>query len=372
MTGDGQILRLALVGGGPGSFIGPVHRMAAELDGRIRLVAGAFSRDQARSLEAGRRFGVAEDHCFSDWRDLIARADDIDLIAIATPNHLHFPIARAAIEAGVHVMSDKPATTSLADARALAEVVAAAQALYALSYTYTGYGAIRAARALCAAGRIGAIRKVAVEYIQGWLSSPIEAQGNKQAGWRTDPTQAGLGGCIADIGVHAFNLAEFVTGKRVEAICPELLSVVEGRALDDDCTVLLRFDGGARGLIHASQIATGARNGLRLRVWGDKGGLAWDHERPDRLDLDWPDATSQTLHAGAGGVIGDGARLPPGHPEGYIEAFATLYRDLADAIEGKASDAPIQGIEEGVRSMALIETAVRGNGAGWAPLSPTR
>ena len=369
MRGSDAVLRLALVGGGPGSFIGPVHRMAAELDGRIHLVAGAFSSDPARSIDAGRRFGIVEDRCYSDWRALIARGD-IDLIAIATPNHLHFPIARAAIGAGIHVMCDKPATTSLADAQALAQVIAAAQALYALSYTYTGYSAIRAARALCAEGRIGTIRKVVVDYIQGWLAAPIEAQGNKQAGWRADPAQAGLGGCIADIGVHAFNLAEFVTGKRVEAICPELLSVVEGRALDDDCTVLLRFDGGARGLVHASQIATGARNGLRLRVWGDKGGLAWDHERPDRLELDWPDATSQTLRTGAGGPIGDGARLPAGHPEGFIEAFATLYRDLADAIEGKAGDVPIQGIEEGVRGMAFIESAVLGNGGGWAPLLP--
>ncbi len=374
MSAVARVLRLALVGGGPGSFIGPVHRMAAELDGRIRLVAGAFSSDHDRCVEAGTRFGVAEDRCYADWRDMIVRErerpDGIDMVAIATPNHLHYPVAVAALEAGLHVMSDKPATASLEEAVALGRIAADAKARYALSYTYTGYPAVRAARTWLAEGRLGNVRKVVVEYIQGWLSTPLEARGDKQASWRVDPVRAGLGGCIADIGVHAFNIAEFVTGRRVEQLSSELVSTVAGRKLDDDCTILLRFGGGATGVLLASQVATGARNGLRLRVWGDKGGLTWDHEQPDRLELDWPDGTSQTLRAGAGGPAGIGARLPVGHPEGYIGAFATLYRDFADVVTGLSPATLLQGIDEGIRGMAFIETSVRSNGRGWTRFMP--
>jgi predicted dehydrogenase len=371
-------LRLGLVGGGPGSFIGPVHRMAAELDGRMRLVAGAFSSDPALSIEAGRRYGLADTRSYPSWQAMIAaeaaRDDGIQLVAIVTPNSLHFPVAQAALAAGLHVMSDKPATATLSEAVALRKAVAEASGLYALTYTYTGYPMVRAARALCAAGRLGAIRKILVEYIQGWLARPLERQGDKQAAWRADPARAGLGGCIGDIGVHAFNLAEFVSGQKVTSLSADLASLVPGRALDDDCSVLLRFDGGGRGALHASQIAAGSRNGLRLRIWGEKGGLDWSHEQPDRLTLDWPDEPSQVLHAASSylpRMAAFASRLPAGHPEGYIEAFATIYRDFADAIADGciAPSSPLPTIAQGVRGMAFIDAAVTGNGAGWIALT---
>lgn len=377
MSEIASVLRMGLVGGGPGSFIGPVHRMAAELDGRIRLVAGAFSRDRDRSVEAGRHYGLVDQRCYTDWAAMLAaearRPDCIELVAIAAPNDLHFPVAKTALEAGLHVISDKPATMTLDEAKALRAVVTQASGIYALTYTYTGYPMVRAARAYCADGRLGAVRKIVVEYSQGWLAYPIERQGNKQANWRTDPARAGIGGCIADIGVHAFNLAEFVSGLKVVSLCADLGSVVLGRSLDDDCNMLLRFETGARGILHASQVATGARNGLRLRIWGEKGGLDWSHERPDQLVVDWLDASSQILHAGLADlppIAKAASRLPAGHPEGYIEAFANIYHDFANAIQigGIGLDSMLPSISDGVRGVAFIEAAVRGNSAGWVDL----
>ena len=246
-------LRLAMVGGGPGSFIGPVHRMAAELDGKIRLVAGAFSRDAGKTAQAARDWGVAADRAYVGYAAMIEgegkRDDGAELVAVVTPNHLHFEVSVAALKAGLHVMSDKPATLDLAEARALAKVVAESGRLYGLTHVYTGYPMVREAREIVRRGDLGAVRKIVVEYAQGWLSRPIEQDGDKQAGWRADPKQAGVGGCIGDIGVHAFNLAEFVGGAPVERLCADLAAVVPGRVLDDDCNVLLRFAGGARGVL---------------------------------------------------------------------------------------------------------------------------
>lgn len=367
-------IRLAMVGGGPGAFIGPVHRMAAELDGRMRLVAGAFSSDPARSAAAGEAWGA---RAYASYDEMLsaeaAREDGAEAVAVVTPNHLHFAVSAAALKAGLHVMSDKPATATLDEAKDLAKIVGASDRLYGLTYTYTGYPMVREAREIVARGDLGAVRKIVVEYPQGWLSRPIEREGAKQAEWRVDPARAGAG-CIGDIGVHAFNIAEFVGGVRVERLCADVSTMVPGRQLDDDCNVLLRFDGGARGVLIASQISAGARNGLTLKVYGEKGGLTWSHERPGELTVDWLEGPSHTLHA-ASGYLGAASRaasrIPSGHPEGFIEAFGNLYRDFAEAIAaGRRSADPVPGIADGVRSMAFVETAVSASrhGAGWVLL----
>ena len=361
-------LRMAMVGGGPGAFIGPVHRMAAQLDGAIELVAGAFSRDPQKSAAAADAWGVARDRTHDDWRAMIAaeaaRADGAELVAVVTPNHLHLPVAQVALEAGLHVICDKPATATLAEALQLREAVDASGRLFGLTYTYTGYAMVREAREIVRRGELGALRKVVVEYSQGWLAEPIEQRGdNKQAGWRTNPQEAGLGGCIGDIGVHAFNVAEFVSGARVTQLSAQLSRIVPGRALDDDCNMLLRFEGGAPGVLIASQVAAGDRNGLRLRLYGERGGLDWSHEQPDRLTLNWPDRPSQTLHAGAPYLSAASlraTRLPTGHPEGFIEAFANIYRDFAAAILAGSSAADgVPDALEGLRGVAFVERAIQ-------------
>jgi predicted dehydrogenase len=270
-------------------------------------------------------------------------------------------------------MCDKPATATLEEAQTLARLVAGASTLYGLTYTYTGYPMVREARERVRAGALGEIRKIVVEYPQGWLSTQVEKDaGNRQAAWRTDPAQAGLGGCIGDIGVHAFQMAEYVGGCRVTEILPDLGHVVPGRALDDDCNILLRFAGGVRGVLHASQISTGARNGLRLRIWGSLGGLDWSHETPDRLTFDWPDQPTQIYHAGApylSPAVQRTCRLPVGHPEGFIEAFANLYRDFAAMIRGEAPNAPVPGIADGLRGMTFVARATENpHRAGWISL----
>jgi predicted dehydrogenase len=353
--------------------------MAAELDRAFTLVAGAFSRDAARSVEAGRTWGLGEDRCYPHYQALLAgergREDGAQVIAIVTPNHLHAPVAIAALEAGYDVISDKPATATFAQAVALAEAVRTSGQLYGLTFTYTGYPMVRQARDMVASGALGAVRKVTVEYSQGWLSTALEATGNKQAEWRADKARAGVGGCIGDIGVHAFNIAEFVSGRQVSELCADLSSVVPGRALDDDCNVLLRFDNGAPGVLIASQIATGERNGLRLKVSGERGTLLWTHDDPTLLTVGWADAPTQVFHAGAsylGAASLHATRLPTGHPEGFIEAFANIYRDFADAVrEGRGDAAPVPDITEGLRAAAFVETAVEASArrAGWTPLN---
>lgn len=369
-------LRFALIGGGPGAFIGPVHRIAAELDGLLQLVAGAFSSDPARSAQAGQSYGLSADRAYSDWASLLQgearRPDGAQAVAITTPNHLHFPIAMAALEAGYHVMSDKPATTTLAQAHQLRQAVAGSRCVYGLSYTYSGYPLVRHAREVVASGALGTVRKVVVEYVQGWLANPVEHGGSKQAQWRVDPAQAGIGGCIGDIGVHAFHLAEYVTGSRVQSLLADLAAVVPGRRLDDDASILLRFDNGARGVLIASQICIGELNGLRLRIYGDQGSLDWRQEQPNTLVWHKADGSTELVRTGVTtGVAGLAAtRVPAGHPEGYLEAFANLYRDFAAAIGGDQDRAP-PGIGDGVRSLAFIETAVRASRdqAGWTRLA---
>ena len=364
-------LRMGMVGGGPGAFIGPVHRIAAELDGRIELVAGAFSQSPERSRAAGESYKIDPTRAYADFKSMIdserKRQDPIDFVAIVTPNHLHLPVALAALEAGFPVMSDKPATATYEEAVQLEKAVAKGGLPYGLTHTYAGYALVRDARAICASGRLGKIRKIAVEYLQGWLTNPIENSGQKQAAWRSDPAQSGAGGCIGDIGVHAFHLTEYVTGLNVVGLNANLLTVVEGRKLDDDCTALLRMDNGAQGVLMSSQIAAGEGNGLRLRVYGEKGSLDWRQEDPNRLRVKWLDGPEEIRHAAAGYLNQDAkavTRLPGGHPEGYLEAFAVLYREFADAlIAWQASrkvelPATMPGIEAAVRGMRFIDRAI--------------
>ncbi len=364
-------LRMGLVGGGPGAFIGPVHKMAAELDGKIELTAGAFSQSAERSRAAGAAFGIDPARAYGSYGEMMEaesrREDGIDFVVIATPNHLHLPVAEAALAAGIAVMSDKPATATYDQALKLEAAVAKAGLPYGLTHTYAGYALVREARALCASAKLGPIRKVAVEYLQGWLSRPVEATGQKQAAWRSDPALNGPGGCIGDIGTHAFHLTEYVTGLKVTSLNATLRRVVPGRKLDDDCNALLRLEGGASGVLMASQVAAGERNGLRLRVYGEDGSLEWRQEDPNRLSVKWLDGPEEIRHA-AGGYLGPDAlavtRLPGGHPEGYIEAFAVLYREFAEALTawkaGKANPLPatLPGIEAGVRGMRFIERAI--------------
>lgn len=367
-------LRMGMIGGGPGAFIGPIHRIAAELDREIELVAGVFSSDPGRSLAAAADYRIDPERAYPDLATMFAgeaaRGDGIDFVSIVSPNHHHLPAARAALAAGVAVMSDKPMTASLAEARELANLVARAGRPYALTYTYSGYPLVREARARVAAGAIGTVRKVVVEYPQGWLAGPAEG---KQAEWRVDPARSGAGGCIGDIGVHAFQLAEFVTGLRVTRLLADLAAVVPGRALDDDCTILLRFDNGARGVLLASQIEVGELNGLRIRVYGDKGGLVWRQETPNELTLHSIDGRTEIVRAGDASLGSDArarSRTPGGHPEGYLEAFANLYRDFAAQLRGEAAPL-LPDVAEGLRGMAFIETAVTASRdeAGWVDLT---
>ncbi|WP_404478457.1 Gfo/Idh/MocA family protein [Novosphingobium sp. BL-52-GroH] len=371
-------LRMGMIGGGPGSFIGGVHRLAAEMDRRIELVAGAFSSDPARSRAAGESYRIDPARAYDSYQEMFAaerlRDDPIDFVAVVTPNHLHLPATAAALAASFPVMSDKPMTATLDEARELAALVQATGVTYRLTYTYTGYPLVREMRQLIASGALGAIRKVVVEYAQGWLAEPLERAGNKQAEWRADPAQSGLGGCIGDIGVHAFNLAEFVTGQRVTRICADLNSMVTGRRLDDDCNVLLRFANGAPGVLIASQISVGERNGLRLRVYGETGAVHWQQENPNTLTIDTIDGRTEVRHA-ASGLLGADAlavtRVPTGHPEGYLEAFANLYADFAALLAGETTAPLLPDAAEGLRAMGFISTAVTSNaaGGGWTDLA---
>ena len=379
-------LQMGLVGGGEGSFIGAVHRMAAELDGRIQLTCGAFSSDPAKSRRAGvDLYGIDAARSYGSYAELMAgeaarsAGDRMDLVVIATPNHTHFPIAKAALDAGFHVMSDKPATFDLAEAKELAQLLHGTGLVFGLTHNYTGYPMVKEARHLVRSGAFGTVRRVVVEYIQGWLAVREEAAGNKQAEWRTDPARSGAAGCMGDIGTHGENLAEYVTGLKIESLCADLTTFVPGRQLEDDGNVLLRFENGAKGVLFASQIAVGEENGLRLRVYGETGGLEWRQMEPNSLIVRWPDRPYEVRRTGGPGVseaAADATRLPAGHPEGFLEAFALLYRNFADTLLAqRAGRKPSEQnldfptIADGVRGMAFIETVVASAKAGatWLP-----
>jgi predicted dehydrogenase len=367
-------LRMGMVGGGPGAFIGPVHRLAAEMDGKIQMVAGAFSQSPERSRAAGERFGIDPARAYADYREMIdaerKRPDPIDFVVITTPNHLHLPIALAALEAGIPVMSDKPATATYAEALALESAVAKSGLPYGLTHTYAGYAMVREARHLCATGRLGKIRKVAVEYFQGWMSKAIETTGHKQASWRADPAQNGQGGAIGDIGTHAFHLLEYISGLQVTGINATLRSVVEGRRLDDDCNAFVRLNNGAAGTLACSQVAAGELNEMRMRIYGEMGSIDWRQQDPNRLIFKWLDGPEEIHHAAAPYLGPDAlaaGRVPPGHPEGYLEAFAVLYREFADALvawqAGNTNPLPptLPGIAAGVRGMKFIDRVIESN-----------
>ena len=366
---------MGLIGGGEGAFIGAVHRIAAELDGNVELVCGAFSSDATRSHRAGvKLYRLPESRSYANTSEMFAAeqalpaTERMDFVVIATPNHTHFAIARDALNAGFHVVCDKPVTFDLAQARTLRDIVRASGLVFALTHNYTGYPLVKEARRIVRANEIGPVRRVLVEYLQGWLASDVEATGSKQAGWRTDPARSGAAGCFGDIGTHAENLVEYVTGLRIESLCADLNIFVPNRRLDDDGSVLLRFAGGARGTLTASQVAIGEENALSLRVYGERGSIEWHQQEPNTLLVKWPDKPTEVRRTGGAGISsagGDATRLPSGHPEAFLEAFANIYRGATAAIvaqragqqsETTALDFPT--IDDGVRGMAFIEAVV--------------
>ena len=365
-------IRLGMVGGGQGAFIGGVHRIAAAIDGEIDLVCGAFSSTPDKSKASGQDLMLDLDRCYGDFKEMIQkekrRADRIDAVSIVTPNNMHFAPAKMALENGFHVICDKPVCFSLSEAKRLKDVVDKTGLIFALTHNYTGYAMVKEARQRIKDGAIGKIRKVIVEYPQGWLSFPIEREGAKQAEWRTDPKRSGIAGAVGDIGTHAENLAEYITGLRITELCADVNRVVEGRVLDDDANVLLHFDNGANGILHCSQISNGDLNGLNIRVYGELGSLQWHQERPQYLHHKTIDG--HQIYQPSVGKLSDSAnahtRIPFGHPEGYLEAFANIYRNFARTVRKRMNgetpnefDLDFPTIEDGIRGMQFVETVIK-------------
>lgn len=371
-----QKLKMGMIGGGPGSFIGSIHRNAAALDGLITLSAGSFSSTHAKSLELGKELSLPENRIYASYDEMfekemqLPKEERIDFVSIITPNHLHFDPTAKALKNGFHVVLDKPMTLDLEEARELYSIIKNSGLLFCLTHTYTGYPMIKQARQLIAQGQLGEIRKIYVDYPQGWLWKKFEDENHKQAEWRTDPAKSGIGGCMGDIGTHAFNLAEYVSGLQVARLCADLNVHIDGRRLDDDAQIFLKFENGATGLLAATQIATGAENNLRIRVYGEKAGLDWQQEDANSLIVRYPDKPDQIYRAGSGvpylsSLAIENTRTPAGHPEGYIEAFANLYRNFARSLmarqEGtspKEEWLDFPGAEDGLRGMAFVQLAV--------------
>jgi predicted dehydrogenase len=367
---DGRI-RLGMVGGGEGAFIGAVHRIASRIDDHYVFVAGALSSTAEKAKRSGAALGLDPNRAYPDFetmaREEAKRPDGIEAVSIVTPNHMHAGPALAFLKAGIHVICDKPLTTSLKEAKALQAAAKKSGLIFAVTHNYTGYPMVRQARAMVKSGELGEIRVVQVEYPQDWLAEPLEKTGQKQADWRTDPKRSGAGGCIGDIGTHAYNLADFITGLSVDELSAELTTFVKGRKLDDNTQILLRYANGARGSLWASQVAIGNENNLRIRVYGTKGGIAWSQENPNYLHVSpigKPTYTITRSGAGSGPEAGRVSRIPPGHPEGYLEGFANIYTEVAHAIhaarKGKKADKAVTfpTVDDGVKGLALIEAAV--------------
>ncbi len=370
-------IRLGMVGGGEDAFIGAVHRIAARLDDRYELVAGALSASPEKAMRSAAALGLRSDRSYPDFRIMAqaeaARTDAIEAVAIVTPNHMHAPVAEAFLETDVHIICDKPLTANLEEARRLRDKARATGSIFAVTYNYSGYPLVRHARAMVQAGELGAIRIIQVEYPQDWLSEPLEATGQKQADWRTDPARSGAGGCVGDIGTHAYQLAHFVTGMMPEQILAEATTFVPGRRVDDNIQVLLRYGNGARGALWASQVAPGNDNGLRLRVFGEKGGLEWRQEEPNLLVWSPLGDAPRMIRRGTAAMNAAGQRvnrIPPGHPEGYLEAFATIYTEVAAAITARRSGSPADPsvifptIEDGFAGVAMVDAVLRSSNAG--------
>tara|TARA_A100000171_G_scaffold45147_1_gene48605 strand:+ start:1140 stop:2261 length:1122 start_codon:yes stop_codon:yes gene_type:complete len=373
-----------MVGGGQGAFIGAVHRIAARLDDRYELVAGALSSKPDVARASAEELFIAADRSYDSFEAMAtqeaAREDGIDVCAIVTPNHLHFPAAMAMLDAGIHVICDKPLCLTVEEGEILAAKVKETGLLFALTHNYTAYPMVREARQMVADGKLGDIRLVQVEYPQGWMATRVEDTDNKQASWRADPAKAGMGGALGDIGTHAHNLAGFVSGLEISELCADVDAIVAGRKLDDNVQILMRYDNGARGMLWASQVAVGHENGLKLRVYGDKGGIEWAQEHPNQLHFRPLDGRPELMTRGGAGIGAGGlrgVRVPPGHPEGYLEGFANLYTDFADQLtaflNGTAPDPAsllVPGIQEGVNGMKFVEAVVRSGreGATWVRL----
>ncbi len=361
---------MGMIGGGQGAFIGGVHRMAAAIDGQIELVAGAFSSNGEKSRRSGEELFIHPSRVYMSYEEMILtektlpEGERIDLVSIVTPNHVHFAPSKMAIENGFHVVCDKPLSYNLEEAYELQKIVKNSDCIFALTHNYTGYPMVKQAKQMVRHGDLGKIRKVVVEYPQGWLSTLLEASDNKQASWRTDPTKSGIAGAMGDIGTHAENLAEYITGLKISELCADISTLVPGRLLDDDGNVLLRFDNGARGILYASQISAGEENNLRIRVYGEKGGFEWSQMEPNTLTVRWADKPMEIYRSGSHGLYPEAlahCRIPAGHPEGYIEAFANIYRNVAKCIQARLDGTDVDpiykdfpGIDDGVRGMAFI------------------
>ena len=367
-------IKLGMVGGGEGAFIGEVHRIAARMDERFQLCAGALCSDPERSLKSALDLGLPEDRSYSDYKEMAIsesqRDDGINFVSIVTPNHLHHPIAKAFLEVGINVICDKPMTMNSEEAQELIDISESSDLIFAVTYNYSGYPLIREAREIIKKGDLGSIRIIKVEYIQDWLTEPIENTGQKQASWRVDPKKSGIGGSIGDIGTHAFHLAHFVTQQLPNKISADLSCFVEGRELDDNAHILMRYESGAKGIIWSSQVAPGNENNLKIQIYGEKGGLIWQQENPNELILNLLNQPSRRLTRGSSFVGDQSARLtriPAGHPEGYLEGFANIYREVADEFSAKISGKPISKdilyptSKEGLYGVSFIEAAIESN-----------
>jgi len=368
-------IRLGIVGGGIGAFVGSIHRIAARLDDRYELLAGALSSEPKRAADSAAELGIDPRRSYASFEEMAKKEGKlkhgIEAVAIVTPNHLHCAVAKAFLEAGIHVICDKPLSSSLEDAEQIEKIVEGSGLIFAITYNYSGYPMVRHAREMVAAGKLGNIRIIQVEYAQDWLATNIEAEGQKQAAWRTDPARAGTGGSIGDIGTHAFHLAEFISGLEAKSLLADLDTFVAGRSLDDNANILLHYSNGAKGMLWSSQVASGQENALRIRLFGDKGGLEWAQEDPNYLQYRPLRETRQILTRG-GPAVGETAaratRIPAGHPEGFLEGFANLYRDIADMIEasrtGKSLTTLVPDVTDGVKGVRFVEKAVSSNAAG--------
>ncbi len=389
MAGIGRNLKMGMIGGGPGAFIGEVHRKACRLDENVDLVAGAFDINPENSKEMGEKLNLDPSRIYTAWKDMVAKesvlpeGERIDFVSICTPNFLHFPMAKAFLEAGFHVYCEKPMTLNVEEARELVKIVEATGKVFALNHNYTGYPMVKLARDMVKAGDLGTIRKIVVQYPQGWLATKLEDTGLQQAEWRTDPKRSGAAGCMGDIGSHCENLAEYISGLRITEMCADLTIFVPGRALDDDGNVLLRFDNGAKGILHASQISVGEENNLAIWIYGEKGSLEWHQEYPNDLKFKPMGGPVQVYRRGnpyvadKSAAAGRATRLPAGHPEAFFEAMGNLYGNFMDTVRAKiagvepdplALDFP--DVKDGLRGMLFIETVVASSAADekWVPM----
>ena len=368
-------LRLGMIGGGIGAFIGNIHRIASRMDGKFELVCGAFSSDAKKSIESGLQLGIDENRCYQTFAEMFEKElqlpenERMQVVSIVTPNHVHFEPTKIALQNNFHVVLDKPLCFSLDEAHQLKNIVANSKAKFCLTHTYTGYPMIKQAKQMIANGEIGIVRKIYVNYVQGWLHTALENNNQKQASWRTNPTQSGIAGAMGDIGIHAFNLTEYITGLQTTKLSAHINTIIEGRQLDDDGATHLQFNNGASGVLIATQIATGAENNISMKIYGDKGSIEWEHENNNSLKINWPDKPSQIYRSGTPylqHIAAANCRTPAGHPEGYLEAFANIYTNFANHILAEKNNTEIlpqyidyPSIEDGVRGMQFIEAVIK-------------